>query len=74
MRNLKVKVQILLLFISVSFCTSCATTVGMTAAAVTSATIAVGAAIITAPFKIIGAMDDDENEEAEEAEEAEEVN
>jgi hypothetical protein len=37
----------------------------MTAAAVTSATIAVGAAIITAPFKLIGAMDSDDQDEDE---------
>lgn len=71
MRNLKSKFQIFILFISVSFCTSCATTVGMTAAAVTSATIAVGAAIISVPFKIVGAIgDDDEDDDEAEAEES----
>lgn len=55
--------QFCLLIISTIFCSSCATTVGMTAAAVTSATIAVGTVIVTTPFKIIGAMDGDENED-----------
>ncbi|MDC1436642.1 hypothetical protein N8303_05260 [Gammaproteobacteria bacterium] len=41
----------------------------MTAAAVTSATIAVGAAIISVPFKIVGAMDGDENEDDNQSEE-----
>ncbi len=36
----------------------------MTAAAVTSATITVGTAIVTAPFKIIGAMSDDDDEDS----------
>ncbi len=62
--------QIALILITL-LCTSCATTVGMTAAALTSATISVGTAIVTAPFKIIGAMDDDDDEEGNENDEAE---
>ncbi len=69
MKNLKTSMQICLLLISTVFCSSCATTVGMTAAAVTSATIAVGAAIISVPFKIVGAMDGDENEDDNQSEE-----
>ena len=65
MKNTKKPIQIFLLLFSISFCTSCATTVGMTAAAVTSATISVGTAIVTVPFKIIGAMDGDEEEDKE---------
>ncbi len=53
--------QFFLLLISTVLCSSCSTTVGMTAAAITSATIAVGTVIVTAPFKIIGAMDGEEN-------------
>ena len=60
---MKKLMKLSLLLISTMFCTSCATTVGMTAAAITSATIAVGAAIITAPFKLIGAMDGDEEDD-----------
>lgn len=64
-------IQLVLLLISTSLCSSCATTVGMTAAAVTSATIAVGAAIVAAPFKLIGAMNDDDSDEDEEQDESE---
>ncbi len=60
--------QFLLLLFITTFCTSCATTVGMAAAAVASATIAVGKAIITAPFKSIGAMDSDDDEDGDETE------
>jgi hypothetical protein len=63
LKNLKTSAQFFLILISTVFCSSCATSVGMAAAAVTSATITVGTAIVTAPFKIIGAMDgDDEND------------
>lgn len=63
MKNLKTSIQFGLLLFSTMFCASCATTAGITVAAVTSATISVGTAIVTAPFKIIGAMDsEDEND------------
>jgi hypothetical protein len=66
LKNTKASIQILLVLFLTGFCSSCATTVGITAAALTSATISVGTAIVTAPFKIIGAMDgeDDEDEPA----------
>lgn len=67
---MKTIIQISLLVLSTLFCTSCATSVGLTATAVTSATISVGAAIIKAPFKIIGAIgDDDEDEDDEQSNE-----
>lgn len=59
--------QLFILIFATSFCTSCATSVGLAAAAVTSATISVGTTIVTAPFKMIGAMGDDENDNSDES-------
>ncbi|MBN4059852.1 MAG: hypothetical protein COA71_14355 [SAR86 cluster bacterium] len=65
MKITKNSIQFFLLILATVFSTSCATTVGMTAAAVTGAAISVGAAIITAPFKIIGAVGRDDDDETE---------
>ncbi len=43
----------------------------MAAAAVTSATISVGTSIVTTPFKIVGAMNDDDDGDNEESNEFE---
>lgn len=51
----------LALLLLTSLNTSCATSVGMAAAAVTSATISVGTTIVTAPFKMMGAMSDNDD-------------
>ena len=63
MNHISKKLQLFLLIFIASFCTSCATSVGLAAAAVTSATISVGTTIVTAPFKLIGAMGDDDNQD-----------
>lgn len=68
MKNLKTSTQFFLILISTVFCSSCATSVGMAAAAVTSATISVGTAIVTAPFKMIGAFNDDDEDNDDEDE------
>lgn len=60
-KNLRFRLFIVLL--SSVLCTSCATSVGMAAAAVTSATITVGTAVVKAPFKLIGMATDDDDEE-----------
>ncbi len=55
--------RIVFILLSSILCTSCATSVGMAAAAVTSATITVGTAVVKAPFKLIGMATDDDDEE-----------
>tara|TARA_R110000772_G_scaffold30037_5_gene74896 strand:- start:11 stop:253 length:243 start_codon:yes stop_codon:yes gene_type:complete len=62
LQHISKKLQYLVLIVITCFCTSCATSVGLAASAVTSATIAVGKTIVTAPFKMMGAMDDDDED------------
>jgi hypothetical protein len=71
LKTLLKPLQYFLLIASTLFCTSCATSVGMAAAAVTNATISVGTAVVTAPFKIVGAMNDDDDGDNEESDEFE---